>query len=116
MDVDTNLYLDYSEATGNLTDEEWDKIYELTYNGIVFLQECDDVPMPWDAVIEVKDNNLIVSGGMGPGGYGVCFCEFKKKDVKCFYKIYVEPRMPDSIEGVQPILDIFEKYGIKMLD
>lgn len=115
MKNNTSLYLDYSNATGNPTDEEWDKIYALTYNGVMLLQKSDDVPVPWDAGIEVKDNNLIIFGGMGPGGYGNCTCGIKKKDVKEFYHIYVEPLTPDSIEGIQPILDIFEKYGIKQI-
>lgn len=51
----------------------------------------DDIPMPWDASIELQDNVVVISGNLTPGGAsaGDAICEIKIKKDKFlkFYKV-----------------------------
>jgi len=48
----------------NLTDD----ILEYIYDEGGFVPNQEDIPMPWDADVEVKDGNLVITGGLTPGG------------------------------------------------
>ena len=54
----------------NLTDE----ILEYIYEDGGFMPENEEIPMPWDADVEVKNGNLIITGSLTPGGGGKGRC------------------------------------------
>lgn len=56
----------------------------------------EDVPCPWDAVIELDGTNVIISGGLMAGGpaKGTCVCTFPIEDFTKYYKLEV----PDNTD------------------
>lgn len=47
-----------------------DEILEYIYDGGGFMPNDEDTPMPWDADVEIQDGNMVITGGLTPGGGG----------------------------------------------
>lgn len=46
----------------------YDELFDLTYNGIEVYPNYDELPTPWDADISIKNNKIVLSGNVTPGG------------------------------------------------
>lgn len=45
-----------------------DDILEYIYDGGGFVPNGEETPMPWDADVEIKKGNMIITGSVAPGG------------------------------------------------
>lgn len=66
------------------------------YMDALLFQQNDDVPCPWDAEMEIKGDQVIISGGLSSGGSrgATCVCTCSIQDFDKYYYIY----LPDSYE------------------
>lgn len=75
----------------DFTDEEMNEIFDLAWNGIE-VESDENAPMPWDADFIIEERLLILSGGVGPSGFGSCVCEVPTSEADYVYTFSVDPR------------------------
>lgn len=102
------IYLKPTRNSKDITDEVDDRLYDLTYNGIMIYSDDESFPIPWDAGVYVEGSDLVLSGGAGPGGYGRCVVKVPVDRLPKSLKIFVEP-VDDEAE--KELKSIFTEYG-----
>lgn len=103
------LNLDISNNTKNISREDNDKLFDLTYNGIEIVPLRDDVPTPWDALLEIDGNYAILTGDFGQQGThdGSVICRLPINKFNNYYEIGISLD-DENYDEVKAILD---KYG-----
>lgn len=112
-----DLHLNVQNATDGLSGDDYQNLIDLSHNGIIHnpglvgdRDTIDEIPMPWDAGIEIKGDKLIISGSAGPSGWGKVTVEVPKKDITRYnYDFIIEPR---GDEAEKKIIEILAKYNI----
>jgi len=69
---------------------------------ILLYPASEDVPCPWDADIIIKDGEVILSGGLGPGFFGgaKCICNCTIGRFSQFYKLEVPEDNEELIDAL----------------
>jgi hypothetical protein len=75
--------VDYSNATGTLSDDLLDQLYDYVPNGFEIEAINEETPMAWDAGFEIIGDKFIMTGAAGGHGFGSCRIEVPK-NVPCF--------------------------------
>lgn len=63
--------------------------WEASHNGIEIYPLDDETPCAWDAGVDIQGDDLVISGGFGPSGYGSVVIKFPKKDASRYYSFDV---------------------------
>lgn len=104
-----SVYLDLTHAVA-LPDHLYFDAYDVSLNGIIIEANNDEIPMAYDAGINIKGDNLVISGGFGPSGYGRVEISLPKKDVMGHYTIYIE-KLREKEEEFKEWAEEMKKYN-----
>ena len=105
---------DLSQAQ-ELPDEVYSLIWEVTFNGICIDTVNDyPYPLPWDAGVSIKGEDLVLSGGAGESGFGSCVVKIPKEDQPKIYRIYMEPKCGKMNELIACLAEM-KKFGWKII-
>ena len=87
-----------------------DKLYDQLFDeaDLYIIPTKDDFPMPWEADINVKGKDLVLSGHAGPQGYGRSQTVIPIKDADRYIRIEVSYTISDEV------IDQLEKLGWKV--
>lgn len=90
---------------------DWDLVDTLCMNGRMIRPIFEgETPCPWDSGVSIEEENVVITGHMGPGGFGSCVCTLPKKNFHRLFNYYVEPTTPETREA---LIHIFKKASIK---
>jgi hypothetical protein len=68
----------------------------------------DAAPMAWDAVLEVVDDSIKITGGVGPCDYGDVTILLKKKYADRTYKMCIDVFNREEYESYAEILKYYD--------
>lgn len=104
------MILIVTDKSKNIPDDIINEIDDLSTNGIMISPKhgADDVPIAWDASFEIKGDKVVITGGVGPSGYGDVVITLPAKD---FTKIYNVTLSPNSEENYNKIVDLLNPLG-----
>lgn len=63
-----SIELTLTSQSTDLRDEEYDKLFDLTYNGIEIYPKQDGLAIPWDASLSIEGSNVVMDGYVAAGG------------------------------------------------
>jgi hypothetical protein len=105
------LKLDVSKMTSNFNPDDWDKIYQLAFNGIEI--NAEDSPCPWDAGLKVEGDNIVLFGGAGPSGWGRCEVIVPKTTIMGAYEFSITAK--GKVEE-RELIKILSNVGITIVN
>jgi len=99
-----NINLKINLCTENISAEDYNRLRNLSYNGILIDAKSEDIIMLWDADYEIKEETFIVYGSVGNNGFGIGRLDIPIKNVNDAYNIYIEPLGENDAEEIKNIL------------
>lgn len=106
------LKIDLSCATCVPNEKLWD-LADLVQINLEPL-DCDGEthPYPWDCVLDIQGENLVLEGGFASSGYGECKVSFPKIDVNDYFDVSI--CFGDDIET--SVLQILKDSNIQLVN
>lgn len=86
---------------------DYEELFDLSAgeNGIIIYPANDDILIPWDADIDVKDSNLILRGTASPGDPGAyCEVRIELQMVDRYLQMTIEPKDDESESRIREIM------------
>lgn len=102
------IYLKPTRNSKELPPKVDDRVLDLTDNGVMVYSTDESFPIPWDAVVYVEGNDLVLEGGAGPSGYGRAIVKVPVDRLPSSLKIYVQAF---NRESEKELKSIFTEYG-----
>ncbi len=105
-----NIHLKFNNDSKDISEEDYDKFYDLSANGIVIQPKNEVVPFAWDPVLEIKGKDLEIRGDFGQQGShsGKVVITLPLDKVSNYYDVYIESKYGTEDE----IVDILGKYNL----
>jgi len=113
MSCDKTYKLTITDKAKTLPDAMWDRLFDLTYNGIEIEPDCetDCIPMPWDAMFSIEragdQVNIVIVGGVGSRDYG--YCEVRVPITQDCYKFSMMMRETAELSAGETFEEACEK-------
>lgn len=97
------IKLNINTSSEDISEQDYTRLEDLTYNGIELLPKNEDFPMPWDASCYIEGGNFVVEGAPGPGrSVGKATVSIPLNSVDKYMEVNV---YTDHEEEVRDILD-----------
>lgn len=105
---DSIVVMNITDNSTSISDSDYDRLYDITHNGLMIMPKNDDVPFAWDAVVEsITNGNMIITGDFGQQGThdGKVEITLPLSKVNNYYKLYVE--VIDDTDAAEEVEKIF---------
>lgn len=63
-----SIELTLTSQSTDLRDEEYNKLFDLTANGLEIYPKQGELAIPWDASLSIEGSNVVMDGYVAPGG------------------------------------------------
>lgn len=63
-----SIELTLTSQSTDLGDDNYDKLFELTANGLEIYPKQDELAIPWDASLSIEGSNVVIDGYVAAGG------------------------------------------------
>lgn len=104
------MKLSITAASRPMSDQDYDKLYELSNNGLEIYPKEKRFPMPWDATATIENKMFILSGYLGPMGprQGTAEVRIPLDKVNEYLDISIRPLDEESEEELYLILSNYD--------
>lgn len=105
----TNIELTLTNQSKDIGDENYDKLLDLTANGLEIYPKQDELSLPWDAALFIEGSNVIIEGSVTPGGPSSGTCVAKIPLDKVMLNIGISVTVKDK-ESEAEVRRIFSEH------
>ena len=97
--------LNVTSKSTRMSAEEYNKLIDLSKNGLEIYPKDELTPVPWDADYSIEDDKFILKGGASAGGYGKCTLEIPLDDVDRMFELRVSPYKDEQAAELKELLE-----------